>query len=161
MDSASTKKRELLIYRAFDERTAQSCVVIFSIEHIGLAAQDTVRLNDWYTRVLGARVVFQSDGSPPAFFLAVPGGLLIEIYPARSSRGETDDNGLAGWRHLALRVENIQAAQEQLTQRGVVFTEPVKPAGGGGQVLFFRDPEGNLLHLIERPAPSEFNRTRA
>jgi predicted enzyme related to lactoylglutathione lyase len=29
--------------------------------------------------------------------------------------------------------------------------EPVKPAGGGGRVLFFSDPEGNLFHLVERP----------
>jgi len=35
-----------------------------------------------------------------------------------------------------------------------VFTETVRPAAGGGQVLFFEDGEGNLLHLVERPAGS-------
>jgi hypothetical protein len=34
------------------------------------------------------------------------------------------------------------------------FTEDIKPAGGGGSVLFFQDPEGNLLHLVERTANS-------
>ena len=33
---------------------------------------------------------------------------------------------------------------------------PVKPAAGGGRILFFTDPEGNLLHLVERPADSAF-----
>jgi hypothetical protein len=34
----------------------------------------------------------------------------------------------------------------------VKFTEEIKPAAGGGRVLFFEDGEGNLLHLVERPA---------
>jgi hypothetical protein len=34
----------------------------------------------------------------------------------------------------------------------VAFLEPplIK---GGNKVVFFRDPEGNILHLIERPEP--------
>lgn len=67
---------------------------------------------------------------------------------------ETSDNRLHGWRHLALRVDSIETAKAQLEQRGVKFDQPVKPAGGGGRVLFFRDPEDNLLHLVERPAGS-------
>jgi hypothetical protein len=34
----------------------------------------------------------------------------------------------------------------------VAFDDPIKPAGGGGRVLFLKDPEGNLLHLVERPS---------
>ena len=30
----------------------------------------------------------------------------------------------------------------------------IKPAGGGGRVLYFSDAEGNLLHLVERSADS-------
>ena len=59
-----------------------------------------------------------------------------------------------GWRHVALRVDSIEAAKAELEGRGVKFTEEIKPAGGGGRVLFFQDPEGNLLHLVERSAES-------
>lgn len=121
-----------------------------SVEHIGLAARDTVALKDWYARVLGARPVFCDGKSPPAFLLDLGGGLMLEIYPADSARPETGDNKLAGWRHLALRVDSIETAREALGRQGVVFQEPVKPAGGGGRVLFFRDGEGHLLHLVER-----------
>jgi predicted enzyme related to lactoylglutathione lyase len=57
---------------------------------------------------------------------------------------------------MALRVESIESARKELESRGVKFIEPVKPAAGRGQILFFKDCEGNLLHLVERPADSIF-----
>ena len=128
----------------------------YSAEHQGLAARDPVSLKNWYVRVLGARLVFDTGGSSPAFFLALPGGLLLEIYQSTSAVPQTSDNSLAGWRHLALRVDALEAARDELAARGVAFDGPIKPAGGGGRVLFFRDAEGNLLHLVERPAGSRF-----
>jgi glyoxylase I family protein len=127
----------------------------FSIEHLGLAAQDTTTLKDWYERVLGARVVYNNGLVPPAFVVEMPGGAWIEIYQGNYSAKETADNKLQGWRHVALRVESINTAKRDLEARGVKFTEAVKPAGGGGRVLFFQDLEGNLLHLIERTSASQ------
>lgn len=129
----------------------------FSVEHLGLPARDTVALKDWYVRVLGARLRFDNGQTPPAFFLELAGGLMIEIYGATGSVKDTANNGVAGWRHLALRVDVIESAQAELTRRGVAFTEQPKPAGGGGRVLFFADAEGNLLHLVERPKESVFH----
>jgi len=125
-----------------------------SIEHIGLAARNTVALKDWYVRVLRAHEVFTDGKTPPAFILELGGGSLVEIYPADSARSETSDNKLAGWRHLALRVDLIETVRDELSRRGVKFEEPIKPAGGGGRVLFFKDGEENLLHLVERPKDS-------
>jgi glyoxylase I family protein len=125
-----------------------------SVEHLGLAARDPVTLRDWYVRVLAAREVFCNRETPPAFLLELPAGPMLEIYAANSANPDTQDNRLAGWRHLALRVDSIDSARAELVSRGVAFDEPIKPAGGGGRVLFFRDPEGNLLHLVERPPGS-------
>ena len=131
---------------------------LFSVEHLGLPARDVVALKDWYLRVLGAKLVFDNGKTPPAFFMELPGGLLIEIYEGDFSLKETGDNALNGWRHLALRVASLEAAKVELEARGVKFDQPIKPAGGGGRVLFFADAEGNLLHLVERPKDSIFNR---
>jgi glyoxylase I family protein len=128
-----------------------------TVEHLGLPARDPAALKDWYVNSLGAEVVLENGQTPPAFFLALAGGLMLEIYQGGSSLKETGDNSVAGWRHLALRVEAIEPAQAALEAKGVEFTEIIKPAGGGGRVLFFRDGEGNLLHLVERPAESVFH----
>lgn len=120
-------------------------------EHLGLAANDPVSLRDWYVTRLGARQLLELAQNPPAFMLELAGGVRLEIYQADFEVRQASDNKLRGWRHLALRVENLEAAQAELELAGVNFTEPVKPAGGGGRVLFFADPEGNLLHLVERP----------
>ena len=124
------------------------------LEHLGLAARDPISLSAWYARVLDAEVLFDNGVQPPALMLTLPGGPLLELYPATHTRPETADNSLSGWRHLPLRVDSIDVAQAELSRRGVQFTESPKSAGWGGRVLFFADPEGNLLHLVERPADS-------
>ena len=126
----------------------------FSLEHLGLSARDPKTLKDWYVKTLGARVVFDNGQTPPMFLLSVPGGVLMEIYAGDFALAETRNNKLNGWRHVALRVNSIEHAKAELQNRGVVFAEDSKPAGGGGRVLFFADAEGNLLHLVERPADS-------
>jgi glyoxylase I family protein len=133
----------------------------FSLEHIGLAAQDTTALKDWYERMLGARVIYQGAQMPIAYFIELPGGTWIEIYQGSYGANETADNHLQGWRHVALAVESIDAAKLELEHKGVRFTEAVKPAGGGGRVLFFQDCEGNLLHLVERTTDSVFRKSQA
>jgi glyoxylase I family protein len=122
---------------------------MFSLEHIGLSAREPLKLIEWYQRVLSAQLVWEISQNPPAALLNL-GGMMIEIYSAESSSELTGNNRLAGWRHVALRVESLDRARELLADRGVEFAEQAKPAGGGGRVIFFNDPEGNLLHLVER-----------
>ena len=128
----------------------------FAVEHFGLPSRDPRALKDWYIRVLNAELVFDNGQTPPAFFLRLSGGLMLEIYEGDFSLKETADNALNGWRHLAIRVDSIETAKVDLQSRGVTFTDPIKPAGGGGRVLFFKDADNNLLHLVERPVGSIF-----
>jgi len=127
----------------------------FSIEHIGIPAADPVALKNWYERVLGGRPVWDNGENPPAFLIALAGGAMLEIYPAGSGPNPgRGDNQLAGFRHMALRVDSIEAARTELAARGVTCPGEVRPAAGGGRVLFFADLEGNLFHLVERPPGS-------
>lgn len=121
-----------------------------SVEHIAIPATNPVALKNWYERVLGAKPVWDNGQSPPTCLISL-GSVWFEIYQADEPLPDRGNNKLAGFRHIALRVDSLDAAKAELEQRGVKFTEDVRPAAGGGKVLFFEDCEGNLLHLVERP----------
>jgi glyoxylase I family protein len=122
------------------------------VEHIALPAADPAAMKDWYVRVLGARPVWDNSQNSATCLIVLPGGVWLELYAAESALPERGNNKLAGFRHLALRVDSLDQAMAELTGRGVKFSGEIRPAAGGGRVLFFADPEGNLLHLVERPA---------
>ena len=122
-----------------------------AIEHIAIPAADAVALKNWYVATLGAREVWNNGQTPPTLLIALPGGGWFEIYAAEKLLPELGNNKLQGFRHIALRVDSLDAAKAELEKRGVKFAEQIKPAAGAGRVLFFADCEGNLLHLVERP----------
>ena len=124
-----------------------------SVEHIAIVAKDPVAVKSWYERVLGAREVWSNGQNPPTCLVSL-GNVWFEIYAAERMQANPDDNKLSGFRHLALRVESLDAAKAELERRGVKFTEAERPAAGGGRILFFADCEGNLLHFVERPKDS-------
>ena len=124
-----------------------------SVEHLAIVAKDPVALKNWYERVLGAKTVFDNGQNPPTYLISL-GNVWFEIYAAEKSLSETANNKLAGFRHLALRVDSLDAAKAELEKRGVKFLETERAAAGGGRILFFEDGEGNLLHLVERPKDS-------
>ena len=124
--------------------------VNIAIEHLGLPAQNPGALIAWYESTLGAKRLWDNGQNPPSCLLSL-GAAWLEIYPADASPAEAPNNKVAGFRHLALRVDSLEAACAELAGRGVKFNEEIRPAGGGGRVLFFADGEGNLLHLVERP----------
>ena len=122
-----------------------------AFEHLAIPSPNPVALRDWYIRVLGAREIFNNGQTPPTLLIALPGGGWFEIYAATGTPEDRGNNKLAGFRHVALRVPSLDAAKAELEKRGVKFAEEIRPAAGGGRVLFFADGEGNLLHLVERP----------
>ena len=107
-------------------------------------------LKNWYEQVLGAKLVFDNDQNPPTYLISLA-NVWLEIYRAEAPLPERGNNKLAGFRHLALKVDSLATARTELEKRGVKFTEEIRPAAGAGNVLFFADGEGNLLHLVERP----------
>ncbi len=124
-----------------------------SVEHIAIVAKDSAALKSWYERVLGAQLLWDNGQVPPTSLLAL-GNVWFEIYAADKAQANPDDNKMSGFRHLALRVESLDAAKAELEQRGVKFNEAERAAAGGGRVLFFEDLEGNLLHFVERAKDS-------
>ena len=51
---------------------------------------------------------------------------------------------------LHSKLSDLESAVSRLRAAGVEVAEPV-PAAGGGRVASFKDPEGNVLQVVERP----------
>ena len=122
--------------------------MITGIEHFGICAQEPKALADWYIDHLDFRLVKELEEHRTYFIRAV-NGVMVEIYPAKHPM-QPIDNVHQGLRHLALSVTSVQAMSERLRLAGTEVPENTIVRTAAMQLAFFRDPEGNLLHLVER-----------
>lgn len=120
---------------------------ITGLHHGALVTADLALLRGFYVEQLGFRAIGGFAGHN-ILFLAT-GDLTIEIEQV------PEVSGLArgrGWHHLALEVEDVDAAYAELSARGVRFQDP--PAGFPAdapllRISFLTDPDGNLLELVQ------------
>jgi catechol 2,3-dioxygenase-like lactoylglutathione lyase family enzyme len=118
------------------------------LEHTAIASPNPERLANWYVDNLGFHINYSYDGN---YFVKAPDGSMLELIP---SEGEPAAQKMRdpGIRHLAVTVDDFDAAHEQLRRQGVRFyTEPYE--NQGNRLVFFADCDGNILHLIKRPQP--------
>ena len=126
--------------------------MIFGFEHFAIAALDSKALSDWYIKLFGLRTVYDNGKQPPTFLLKAPDGMVLEILPATSGEKNAGNQTAAGFRHLAVTVGDYAAAETHLRQHGIdEFIE--RRETEKSKLLFFRDPEGNILHLLWRAQP--------
>jgi predicted enzyme related to lactoylglutathione lyase len=88
--------------------------------------------------------------------LRIAGGTNVLIYPK-------DNHEPATYTVLNFPVDDIEAAVDQLAERGVTFERyegtPLETdskgifRGGGPNIAWFTDPAGNVLSVIEAPGP--------
>ena len=124
------------------------------IEHAAIASRDAEKLAAWYSEHLEFKLaasVENGAGKPRTCFVHLNGNF-IEIMPSAKELPERDntDHGLS---HLAILVSDFDAAVAKLNAAGT-RKEGAECAGPwGSRIQFYRDPEGNLFHLLWRPKP--------
>jgi glyoxylase I family protein len=113
-------------------------------------------LRSFYVELLGLPVVGGFPRHDIVFLDA--GGTTVEPIgePPGAAAGdgtETDGRtGLLGWHHLALQVDDVDAAYAELVAAGVAphsAPESFPPAYATLRIAFLRDPDGNLLELLQ------------
>jgi glyoxylase I family protein len=125
--------------------------MITGIEHTAIASPDPHRLADWYVAHLNFIINYRSSRSKTVFIKAA-NGAMIEIIESASTAASTPEFKDAGIRHLALVVDDFPATHAKLLSQGVAFlTEPERVSGN--TTAFFRDCDGNILHLLHRETP--------
>jgi len=118
------------------------------LEHTAIASPDPRRLAQWYVDHLGFHINFEYAGN---YFVKASNGTLLEIIP---SEGEAAPQTMKspGIRHLAIAVDDFEAAHADLKAKAVNFLTEAY-ATQGNRLVFFSDADGNILHLIEREKP--------
>lgn len=123
--------------------------------HTMIRVRDLDKSLDFYTRLLGMKLLRKRDFPGGEFTLAFVGygeesdSTVIELtynWPQKKPYTLGDAFG-----HLAISVPDIYAACERLEKEGVKIPRPPGPMKHGGSVIaFIEDPDGYKIELIER-----------
>ena len=123
--------------------------MFLGLEHTAIASTDPPALAQWYVDNLGFYINFSYEGN---YFVKAPNGCVLEIISSKGEPRQAQAMTTPGLRHMAILVEDFDAAYQHLLTTGVKFiNEPYMV--GTNRLVFFTDPEGNLIHLIKRASP--------
>jgi lactoylglutathione lyase len=119
-----------------------------------LRVGDLQRSIDFYTRVIGMKLIRQSDNPSNQYSLAFLG---FEANPAQAELELTYNYGVekyelgTAYGHIALQVPDAKDACERIRAAGGNVTRDAGPVKGGTTVIaFVTDPDGYKIELIER-----------
>lgn len=131
---------------------------IEGIHHITLMCSDAQRTVDYYTGVLGLRLVkktvnFDDPGSYHLYFgnqLGTPGSVISFFAWPRAQPGH---EGVGGTHHFALLVETRDGLlkwKRRLTDRGIAVNGPLDRHYF--ESIYHRDPDGTVIEIATRGA---------
>lgn len=123
--------------------------------HTMLRVRDLDKSLDFYTRLLGMRLLRKQDFPGGEFTLAFLGYGPEETHTVLElthNWGREDDYDKGdGYGHIAIGVEDIYGACERLKAEGVTITREPGPMKHGTTVIaFIEDPDGYKIELIQR-----------
>ncbi|AIB11975.1 lactoylglutathione lyase [Azospirillum brasilense] len=126
----------------------------FRLLHTMLRVYDLEKSLDFYTRLLGMKLLRRNDYEGGRFTLAFVGygdekdTAVLEL-THNWDQAEPYAIGTA-YGHIALGVPDIYATCEQLAKEGVKIPRPPGPMKHGTTVIaFIEDPDGYKVELIE------------
>ncbi|MFH1594003.1 MAG: VOC family protein [Candidatus Omnitrophota bacterium] len=138
-----------------------------AFRHTGIVIFDLDKELHFYRDLLGLRIVKDEVETGPYIdavldtkgtrvrtikMEADTGGLLELLWfgshlTKREDQSAPYDPGLS---HIAFTVSDLNSVYNRLRVKGVCFnSEPMLSTGGFAKVAFCRDPEGNLVELVE------------
>ena len=131
--------------------------------HVGVTVRDLDRAVDFYRDVLGLSVIAEFEVGGEAFetgvdiegasarFAHLDGGSarieLVEYEPPADGLPTSQLND-AGATHLGLEVDDLDSFYTELPS-SVDTLSPPQTTETGTRILFLRDPEGNLVEILE------------
>ncbi|WP_427912868.1 lactoylglutathione lyase [Ramlibacter sp. MMS24-I3-19] len=122
--------------------------------HTMLRVGDLQRSIDFYTKVLGMKLLRTTERPEQKYSLAFVG---YGTNPDHAEIELTYNHGVSSYEmgtaygHIALGVPDVAAACEKIRAAGGTITREAGPVKGGNTVIaFVQDPDGYKIELIER-----------
>ena len=134
---------------------------VLQVDHIGIGVNDLAATKEFYKNTLGIQhlpedEVVEEQKVKVSFFPC--GDAELEFLETTTPDGPIGkfiekSGGRDGIQHIALRVDNIEAAIADLMEKGVKMIDEKPRYGAGGSAIAFLHPKatgGVLLELCQR-----------
>ena len=126
--------------------------MIKGIGHTAFNVTDMEKTIAFYERTFGFKRAFSishpETGKPWIEYLYAGGDQFIELfYGATEQPPYRDEN--AGFFHLCLQVEDIDAAWQRITEAGAPRNDAPKTGGDGNRQCWTHDPDGVKIELMQ------------
>lgn len=143
---------------------------VTEFRHAGLVVENLEQMLQFYVNVLGMTVVKRSDEdenyigkvlglkraklTTVKMFVDDPRGGLLELlyFPERKHKKKHLKiyPNSPGFTHIALTVKDVDKLFEKLKKKGIKFlSRPQKSPDGYARIVFCKDPEGNIVELVQ------------
>jgi len=125
------------------------------VSHLGLTCTDPFATERFYCQHFGftrERVIFL--GEMQIVFLR-SGNFCLELFPAKGKSSEPapekDGPSYAGFRHLAFRVDDLEATLRGFGREAAITLGPLDLAEHGlsRRIVWLRDPDGRIIEIHE------------
>lgn len=136
-------------------------MILRSVDHVGIAVPDLQAAIEFYTSVLGMRLVHREDSpdhqvSEAMLAPADPGAtVIVQLVAPLSEHSPLTrflDRTGPGVQHLAFRVSDVEHAAAEYRRRGLrLLYDSPRPGTRGSRINFVhpKDTGGVLLELVE------------
>lgn len=145
---------------SFNSQKNQKGVVAI-LHHVGLSVNDLDKLKKWYSDNFALTEEQKFEMEEPKIrtvMLVAKNAFRIELIELNGSKREREFSGpldacsVQGYGHLAIEVNDLEEAFNNLISGGAKLVSKPSPAVQKGAFFaYVKDPEGNLIELIQSP----------
>ncbi len=136
---------------------------VLHVDHLGIAVDDVEKTKNLFQETLGLvptpeYEIIEEQKVKVCFFPC--GDAQLEFLESTTPDGPIarfieKNGGKNGIQHMALRVDNLEAALEDLKARGVRLLDEKPRYGAGGEMIAFLHPKATNGILVELCQPIE------
>ena len=112
------------------------------VNHLTYCVKDKARATRFWVDVLGVKEIPSMVDSDSIVWLQLPSGTMVHLIEHEGAPSEPSHHG-------AFEVEDIDAAQAHMAERGVETTD-ITQRRDGQRVFFIEDTEGNRIEICTK-----------